>query len=390
MPGPLRVLELRSVRGTGGGPEKTILVGASRSDPSRVRVTVCYIRDRRDDVFALDRLARQLGVDYVEIAERHSFDLAIWPALRQLVRDRNIDIVHAHEYKTDLLALLLARAEGIVPLATAHGWTGHSRRERALYYPADRWLLARFPRVIAVSSEIRQRLVQAGAASDRVVTILNGIDADAFRRNPDSCASARASLNLPVSARVIGSVGRLEPQKRFDVLIEAAALVRLRGTDVRLVIVGDGSRRTELASLAARLNLTDACTFAGHRTDISHVLHAFDVFVQSSDYEGTPNAVLEAMAVETPVVATTAGGTEELIEDGVHGLLVRPGNPRILADAIARALDDPAAATRRATAARRRIERELSFQHRMSRVERVYEELAAVRGVGQRMAPTLS
>lgn len=390
VPGPLRVLELRSVRGTGGGPEKTILVGASRTDPRRVAVTVCYIRDRRDDVFALDQLARQLGVDYVEITERHSFDRAIWPALKQLVRDRSIDVVHAHEYKTDLLALLLARAEGISPLATAHGWTGHSWREKALYYPADRWLLARFPRVIAVSEQIRGRLLQAGAGSDHVVTVLNGIDADAFRRNPESVAPARASLNLHLSAKVIGSVGRLEPQKRFDVLMEAVALLRRSGTDLRLVLVGDGSRRAELVSLAARLNLTDACTFAGHRTDVSSVLHAFDVFVQSSDYEGTPNAVLEAMAVETPVVATTAGGTEELIEDGVHGLLVRPGDPRTLSDAIARALGDGAASARRAIAARHRIERELSLGHRMERVERVYAELAAIRGVGRRTAQALS
>src|SRR4051812_8145576 len=118
---PIRVLELRSVRGTGGGPEKTILRGAARMDPARFVVTVCYIRDARDTVFTLDQLARQLGVDYVEVPERHSFDPSVWPALRRLVRERGIHIVHSHEYKTDFLALLLARAEGVAPLATAHG-----------------------------------------------------------------------------------------------------------------------------------------------------------------------------------------------------------------------------------------------------------------------------
>src|SRR5436190_12996101 len=135
---PVRVLELRSVRGTGGGPEKTILAGAARSDPRRFAVTVCYIRDRRDDVFALDSVAAGLGVDYVEVIERHSFDRAIWPALRALVRSRRIDIVHAHEYKTDLLAWLLGRAEDVVPLSTVHGWSGGGVRETWLYYPADR------------------------------------------------------------------------------------------------------------------------------------------------------------------------------------------------------------------------------------------------------------
>src|SRR5687768_15152196 len=95
---PVRVLEFRSVRGTGGGPEKTILLGAAMADVSRVQVTVCYIRDRRDGVFAIDERAAKAGVDYIEVREQHSFDVSIWDKLRTIVRERNIDIIHAHEY----------------------------------------------------------------------------------------------------------------------------------------------------------------------------------------------------------------------------------------------------------------------------------------------------
>src|SRR5437868_14724069 len=101
---PVRILELRSVRGTGGGPEKTILLSAARSNPERFAVTACYLRDRRDPNFGVDVLAKKLGVNYVEVGERHSFDFRIWPALRRLARERAIDIVHSHDYKTDLLA----------------------------------------------------------------------------------------------------------------------------------------------------------------------------------------------------------------------------------------------------------------------------------------------
>ena len=191
---PVQVLELRSVRGTGGGPEKTILAGAAQADSRRIRVTVCYIRDRRDAGFGIAARAADAGLDYVEILERHSLDRAIWPALRRLVRDRGIDIVHAHEYKTDLLALLLARSDGVVPLATAHGWTGHSRRERLVYYPADRRLLRRFPAVIAVSSEIRQTLLASGVPPARITTIANGIEASRFRRVIDLGEGDLASL----------------------------------------------------------------------------------------------------------------------------------------------------------------------------------------------------
>jgi glycosyltransferase involved in cell wall biosynthesis len=372
---PVHILELRSVRGTGGGPEKTILVGAARSDPRRFLITVCYIRDRRDEVYALDRLARELGVSYVEVPERHSFDPAIWGSLRRLVRERHIDIVHGHDYKSNLLALLLSRAEPVAPLATAHGWTGQSLRERWLYYPAERSLLSRFPRVIAVSSEIADRLVDAGVRRERITVVLNGIDAHTFRRDPARIEPTRASLGVSRSTLVAGSVGRLEQQKRFDLLIEAAARLRQQQRDVTVAIVGDGSLAEPLRAHARTHGIADACIFTGHRTDIVDVLHGFDLFVQSSEYEGTPNCVLEAMAVGVPVVATTVGGTAELIEDHVHGLLVPPHDVPALAAAMASALDNRQASEARASAARVRIEEELSFDARMRKVERIYKAL---------------
>jgi glycosyltransferase involved in cell wall biosynthesis len=376
---PIRILELRSVRGTGGGPEKTILQGAVRGDPSRFETSVCYIRDLRDPVFSIDEKAAALAVDYVDVRERHSFDPAIWPALRHVVRDRRIDIVHAHDYKTNLLAYLLAKAEPIVPLSTVHGWTGNSWRERALYYPLDQRLLARFPRLIAVSGEIKTVLVRRGADPARVCVVLNGIDHFRYRRDRSQETSIRRELGLGPGQTVIGSVGRVESQKRFDILIDAVATVLPNRPDLRLVIAGDGSVRSQIAAHAAARLPADSCLLLGNRDDVARLHHAFDVYVQSSDYEGTPNAVLEAMALETPVVATDVGGTRELMTDGVHGIIVPPASASALAAAIERSLADREAATRRASAARKRIEEELSFERRMQRVEAIYEEILAVR-----------
>jgi glycosyltransferase involved in cell wall biosynthesis len=156
---------------------------------------------------------------------------------------------------------------------------------------------------------------------------------------------------------------------------ELAARQRQQQRDVTVVIVGDGSLAEPLRALARTLGIEAACVFTGHRTDIVHVLHGFDLFVQSSEYEGTPNCVLEAMAVGVPLVATTVGGTAELVHDHVHGLLVPPHDTQALAAAIGEALDDRQASALRASAARLRIEEELSFDARMRTVERIYRAL---------------
>jgi glycosyltransferase involved in cell wall biosynthesis len=377
---PVRVLELRSVRGTGGGPEKTILLGAARSGRSDVAVTVCYIRDQRDRVFAIDDRARQNAIDYVEIRERHSLDPTIWGPLCRLIDQRRIDVVHAHDYKTDLIAWLLARRTGVVPLSTAHGWTGDSFRERRVYYPLDKRLLATFPRVIAVSSDVKDDLVAHGADPARVKVVLNGIDPAKFRRDPCRVGRCRAELGASRSDIVLAAVGRLAPQKRFDVLLDAVAELRSHWPQLRVFVAGEGDQRPALEARMKALDLGESVRLLGHVDDVSALHHAADLFVQSAEYEGTPNAVLEAMALGVPVVATDAGGTRELLRDRVEGLVVPIRDAAALAKAISEVLEHPGDAMSRTRAARARIESDLSFGMRMRRVEAVYAELARARG----------
>jgi glycosyltransferase involved in cell wall biosynthesis len=350
-------------------------MGAAMADPRHAHVTVCYIRDRRDGIFAIDTRARDARVDYVEVRERHSFDPQVWSQLRTLVAERQIDVVHAHEYKTNLLALLLSKACGVTALSTVHGWTGHSPRERYFYYPADKRVLAKFPRLIAVSTDIANELIEHGAAPERITTVLNAIDANAFRRDPAKVADARAQLHLQQDQIAIGAVGRLEPQKRFDLLLDAFAVLHQRNPKLHLIIAGDGSLRKALDDQRRELGIAGAVTLAGHVTNVVALHHAFDLFVQSSDYEGTPNSVLEAMAMETPVVATEAGGTAELVHDGIHGRIIPVGRGDKLMHAINAALLDRGATRRMTARARQRVEGELSFETRVRKVEGIYREL---------------
>lgn len=378
MTAPIRVLELRSVWGTGGGPDKTILNGTKRTDSSRFQITVCYIRDRRDTAFAIDQRARALGLDYVEVLERNSFDPAIWPQLRRIVRERRIDIVHSHDHKTDALAWALAKVAPVIPLATAHGFAGRSRNER-IYYAIEKRLLATFPRVIAVSKPIEAELIRTGSAGDRVIVINNGIDPEMFKRDRSKRDPVRKGLGIALDAFVLGAVGRLEDEKRFDLLIDAVADLRTRHPQLVLVIVGEGSLRPSLEAQIAARGLGAGVVLAGHRADVADLHASFDLFVQSSEREGTPNAVLEAMALESPVVATDVGGTGELMQDGVHGFLVpRHDNPALIS-AVEGTMNDPSGTAARVAAARRRVENELSFAERMRKVEQVYVDLMSRR-----------
>jgi glycosyltransferase involved in cell wall biosynthesis len=375
---PIRVLELRSVVGAGGGPEKTILMSAKLADPRQIGITVCYLRSAADRDCNIGDRATALGLDYVELAERSAVDYRMWTSLRELVRSRGIDIVHAHDYKTDLLALLLARAEGVVPMTTAHGWTGHSWRETNVYYPLDKWLMRSFPFIVAVSDQIKSDLVGAGVGAEQIRVVLNGIDPNAFRRDRSNEAAARSTYGVRPGDVVIGAAGRLEPQKRFDLLIRACMVARQTCPSLRLLIAGEGSLRSSLETLARDL-LPGACTILGHQADIRPLHHALDIFVQASDYEGTPNAVLEAMALETPVVATAAGGTAELAAHGVHALIVPTGDAPALAAAMHRTLMAPHEAATRVARARRHVETTLSFAGRMAAIDRLYERAAATR-----------
>jgi glycosyltransferase involved in cell wall biosynthesis len=237
--------------------------------------------------------------------------------------------------------------------------------------------------VIAVSSPIRERILRWGVRPERVSVLLNAIDPDTFRRNPAARLEALRRWELPDDAVVVGSTGRLEQVKRFDILIEAFARLAAAVPTLRLVIAGDGTLRETLDTQARRLGVADRCRFPGHIADVRDAHAGFDVYVQSSESEGTPNAVLEAMAMETPLVATDVGGTRELAFPDEHGLLVPRNDAGALADAIRSVIEHPSAAAARTAAARRRVEDVLSFKARTAKLEDTYRDLAgrAVTGV---------
>ncbi len=290
-----------------------------------------HLRDRGADVEIgclgeLGRMGEELqaaGADVVVHRRKPGFDASLPLRLARRLRQGRFDVAHAHQ-RTALVYTLLAGVLAPTPLVyTEHGLPlegGSVRKQRAF----NRMLGWRLQRITAVSDALKRELVECeGLVAANVEIIPNGVDVDRFAAAAlPSRAEARRRIGLPLQARVLGSVGRLEPVKNPRLLLYVIERLCDRVPDLHLVLVGDGAERPGLESMARLLHLEDRVHLLGTRRDVELILPALDVFCLSSRSEGTPLSLLEAMAAGVPTVATFVGGVPEIVRSEQEGLLV--------------------------------------------------------------------
>jgi glycosyltransferase involved in cell wall biosynthesis len=378
-PDKVRLLEMRNTYKWGGGPDKTILLSAERHDRSRVEPVVAYIRDARDHEFIIGDKARAKGLTFYEIEERGKFDLRVLKELREIVLRHDINLIHAHDHKTDLFAYLLRRwlwRRQITLLSTAHAWVMLGFKGE-MYRRLDLSLMRRFDHLIAVSHATKDEMVNAGVSARLVSVVHNGIDTDAWSRNRVS-NSMRNELELGEAFPVVGYVGRIMPEKDLETWLRTAALVVHEYPHARFVLVGEGKDNSylgQLKRLAVDLGIAERTYFSGYRSDLIPVYASFDLFVLSSLREGLPNSILEAMAMGLPVVTTDVAGAKELVVNGETGFVVPQQDVEGLASAILSILGENHRRLCMGRAGRRRVESEFSFSHRLRHVEDLYEQI---------------
>lgn len=308
------------------------------------------------------------------------------------IDELGIDLVHSMLYRANVLAALAGRLSRRRPpvVSGQHSLTPMAGRPAAL---AARLTRPFVHRIVAVSEAVAREVARAeGADPARIVVIANGVDVERFRPGgPDGGdresgrEAARERLGLAPDAIVVGAIGRHSPEKGLLHLLEAVARARARGCPLELLLAGDGPQRVELERRARGLGLGGWVTFLGVRRDPEWIYPALDVFALPSLEEGSPIALLEAMACGCAVVASRVGGVPEVVEAGdgpgyrtersVAGLTVAPRDPEALARALALLAGDPGLRRRLGLAARRRIEAELGVATMVERHERLYEEM---------------
>lgn len=258
--------------------------------------------------------------------------------LKEILETRQYDLVHTHGYLADLLGFAAAKTSGLPVMSTCHGFIPNGLK-LSLYNWLDLLALGSFDGVIAVSDSIRNYCLANGVCPDKIKVIENTTQCLAAQKGAGENdlairESKRKMAGVEPGEVLLGYSGRLSSEKGVADLITALKMLTESGMSIKLVLLGEGEQREELEELVARLLLTEKVCFAGFQTDIESWLTAMDIFVLPSFSEGTPLALLEAMAAGVPCVASAVGGIPQVIDSGVDGILVAPGKPGEIRNAI--------------------------------------------------------
>jgi glycosyltransferase involved in cell wall biosynthesis len=307
----------------------------------------------------LYKRARAEGIETYELFCASQFDRRAFDSLRTVVERTHADVVHAHGYKADIYAYRALRGTSIPLVSTCHTWYDNDLMVY-LYGLLDRLVLRRYTSVVGVSDEVIEKLRKAGVKDIQLVR--NGIDLRRFMPKA-----------LSRSAKTVGLVGRLAPEKGVDVFLRAATLVLPRFPYVRFVVAGDGPDRAVLERLIDELGIRENVTLLGRCEDMAEFYQSLDLMVSSSRQEGLRIAILEGMASGLPIIAASVGEVPTIIHDGETGVLLRHCCPEELASAITNLLLDSGTRRNLGATARRLVEKEYSTERMTNDYLRVYE-----------------
>ena len=353
-----------------GGTER-LVCAMCRYLRRNFQVLVCCL----DEPGIWGRELRKEGIPVYALYRSPGIDLSVIFALDQILKDHEVDLIHAHQYSPFFYAAL---SRLFFPKARLlfmeHGrhWPETKKPLKNIF---NRLFLQPLTQeIVAVSKEVRERLrVYEGLSKGRIRVIYNGINPP-LRISAEERTALRRYWGIDHSTFVAVTVGRLDPIKNIPLFLKALVLVRQK-IPIRALIIGDGPERNYLERLAVHLGLEKAVTFTGYRKDATRLMQIGDVFVLSSFSEGTSLALLEAMACGLPSVVTEVGGNPEVVADGQTGFVVASEDPVQMAAALYVLAENPFLAQKMGEAARHRFEQKFTFEKMMQAYQELYYQM---------------
>jgi glycosyltransferase involved in cell wall biosynthesis len=390
LPEPNRVKVVRVIaRLNMGGPALHVAyLTAGLRDRGYDTTLVAGTLARGEDSMAF--VADERGVDIVTIPELGREisplrDLAATVRLAGLIRRERPQILHTHTAKAGTVGRVAALLAGSArPPIVVHTFHGHVLRgyfgplRSRFFHALERRLARGSTALVAVSPQVRDDLVKLGVAPREKFTVVRlGIELQQRVGSVDGRAETRRYLGIPDGRFAVGWVGRMTAVKRGDDVLESFKLLRDRGVDATLCLVGDGPDRPHLERRAHELGIVRDTLFLGYQEDVAPLYAAFDALVLPSGNEGTPVSVIEALAAGRPVVATRVGGVPDVVRDDEDGFLVDPGATDELAERLSRLAADPALRERLAASGRARVLPRYAVDRLVDDVDRLYRSLLA-------------
>ena len=368
---PIRILHLIASNFV-GGPEKQILHHAVDVCGSDFEIWIGSFRDQPEKAEIL-RTAEEKGLPVYESLSSGKFDPRAIFELASFLKREKIRLLCSHGFKANIVGALAKTHVGIPQIAFCRGWTAETARVR-LYEMLERRFLGLADKIICVSEAQADYFGARHFLQPRISVVHNAmLDSVDTVRLHDRVAS-KTKLGFPADLKLVGAVGRLSTEKGQRYLVEAAPKLHNEFANLRIVLLGEGRERASLESRVKQLGLQDVVVLPGFQRNIGLWMQAFDALANCSLSEGIPNAILEAMAAGTPVVATAVGGVPELIKDRKTGLLVPPGDPNSLAVGLTEVLRDTELSSRFSEAGRDWVRSHFSAAGQRDSLLRIYRE----------------
>lgn len=351
------------------GAERWVLALANNIDRSRVTCDLAVTRESASqDLTVAEVYPAEAGeVHYLEMSGR--FDFRVVQQLCRVIRERRIDVIHTHGYKSDILGLLAAKKAGIRCVSTPHGFANNVSFKLATFIKIGTHMLRYFDAVAPLSEELTSDMGRMGVPAARIRFIRNGVDLTEI----DAAMADQAPREKVGSGQTIGYIGQMIPRKGLPDLITAFDALYQENPSLKLQLLGDGSQRSELEAQAQGQASAGAIEFLGFRSDRLELLSNFSLFVMTSSLEGIPRCLMEAIAVGVPVVAYDIPGVDQLIEHGKTGMLAPHGDKAALVACCKEVLENPELAATLIENGRKRVDETYSA----ARMAREYESLFA-------------